>query len=735
MSLYILNVALFLAGCIAFYKLLLVQETFFKLNRIILLACLVFSLSVPLIPVPQQFSFWQTELQSVEGRTPALNAGNIPAVSMTPTNKTAQSAALVESTGIKLSQVVTGLIWLYWAGVGAFGINFLVQIITLLYRSYSRPVIRDGRFRIVEVSGEQAPCSFGNSIFINPEKYDWETYNQILLHEKIHIRDGHSFDILFAELVLIFQWFNPFAWIYRKELENNLEFLTDQQLLEKSDVDQESYQLSLLKVSAPHFPLSLTTNYNQSLLKKRVNMMNAKKSSANTTWKYLFLIPLLTGFVCLLNKPISSSAALVSIEKSNTLSLGDIEMEGAWFATIEGNTIAIQFKNDGHDKNSSNSTFQIVEFKNLSREGSANFSLSRDAGTIRFTGKFDGLQGMGRYKFSEDSGFTSYLKKEGIWEVKDQDLMTLFMLNISRSYIEMLKSSGYTTPTKDDLIPLAALKVDEAYIQSLKKNGYNDLELQQLIPLKSLGIDDAYIKEIKKAGYPNVTTDQLITFKAQGIDAKYIADYKEFSENNAPDAKDMISGSQGNDENSDDDIIAFKALNVDANYIKSFKKAGYDNLTNSDLIAMKSLGIDADYISEISIMGLKNVTPSDVIALKSQNISKEYISSIQDQGYTVNAEDLIALKATGVTSAYIKSFRDMGYKDISLTDFPALKAHNITSNLIIEYKALGFSDVSLDDIIAAKATGTTPAFINEMRQKGHKLSSFEKYISLKSVIQ
>src|SRR4030095_13044662 len=86
-------------------------------------------------------------------------------------------------------------------------------------------------------------------------KYEWETYNQILLHEKIHIRERHTIDLAIAELLLIFQWFNPFAWIYRREIESNLEFLTDDQLMQQKKVDKQRYQLSLVQVSAPHFPL------------------------------------------------------------------------------------------------------------------------------------------------------------------------------------------------------------------------------------------------------------------------------------------------------------------------------------------------------------------------------------------------------------------------------------------------------------------------------------------------
>src|SRR5215471_10789324 len=111
---------------------------------------------------------------------------------------------------------------------------------------------------------------------------------------------------MIAELVLIFQWFNPFAWIYRREVESNLEFLTDDQLMQHNKVEKKSYQLSLMKVSAPHFPLSLTTNYNQSILKKRIAMMNSKRSNLHTAWKYFFLIPVLAFLACLLNEPIAS---------------------------------------------------------------------------------------------------------------------------------------------------------------------------------------------------------------------------------------------------------------------------------------------------------------------------------------------------------------------------------------------------------------------------------------------
>ena len=220
-----------------------------------------------------------------------------------------------------------------------------MQVIVLLYRAYTSPFIKDGRFRIVEVSGDKAPCSFGNNIFINPEKYDWETYNQILQHEKIHIQQKHTLDILFAELMLIVQWFNPFAWIYRKEVESNLEFLTDDQLIQKEHIEKAGYQLNLLKVSAPHFPLSLTTNYNQSILKTRIAMMNTKRSSVHTAWKYFFLLPLLVAFASLLNEPVAKAQDNTTAQNKSDKNEhhNDIKTEGYWFATIKSDKDQFSF--------------------------------------------------------------------------------------------------------------------------------------------------------------------------------------------------------------------------------------------------------------------------------------------------------------------------------------------------------------------------------------------------------
>jgi beta-lactamase regulating signal transducer with metallopeptidase domain len=688
---YILYTALILSACFIFYKLLLQKETFFHLNRYILLSCMLLAFLLPLVPVPQQLSFRKIPVEKhvvASVKTPAaqIEAAQLKAQPVqTPVAEESQQFINVEL-------FMQWLVYLYWFGVLVFGLNFLMQALLLFYRAYSKSVIQDGKFRIVEITGDKAPCSFANNIFINPEKYEWETYNQILLHEKIHIEQKHTIDLLLAEVVLIFQWFNPFAWQWRKALEINLEFLTDDQMLQQDAVEKESYQFSLLKVAAPQFPLSLTTNYNQSLLKKRIIMMNSKKSNVNTTWKYFFLLPLMVLFACLFNQPAAQSQTLASEVKPEQHSniQNGMETEGNWFATIKGNTVSIQFKSDEDD--TSSSTFQLNEFSNLPKDKQGTFNLTREAGTMSFTGKFEGDKGMGTYKFTANKEYGTAMRKEGVDISKDEDLMVFFMINIKQSYVQMLKKNGYNSLDKDQLIPLAALDINEAYITSIKQ-AIPEIDLENLVPFKSLDIDKAFIEEIRKSGYKDVSPENIIALKSQGIDAKYIADFK--NSTNTKDAEDV-----------DADVIAFKSLNIDQAFIDSFKKLGYNNIENSDLMAMKALNVTPEYVSEFQKAGYKNIEISDLIAMKSLNVTPQYATD----------------------------FQKAGFKNIKADDLVAMKSQNITPDLIQQYKDLGFADLDIDDVIGAKATGATPSFIKAMKGKGHDFKNLDKYIQLKAVV-
>ncbi|REG91661.1 M56 family metallopeptidase [Flavobacterium aquicola] len=688
---YILYTALILSACLLFYKLLLQKETFFRLNRFVLLSCMILAFILPLLPVPHELSLRKdVAAEHIPVKKVAVDKIKTAQLQSPPVQE-----VVAEQTKqiFDLDLLLQWLVYLYWFGVIIFALNFLMQATVLLYRAYSLSAIQDGKFRIVEITGDKAPCSFANNIFINPEKYEWETYSQILLHEKIHIEQKHTIDLLLAEIVLVFQWFNPFAWQWRKALESNLEFLTDDKMLQQDTVEKENYQFSLLKVAAPHFPLSLTTNYNQSLIKKRIIMMNSKKSSVHTAWKYFFLLPVLILFVCLFNQPAAQSQNLNFNDKPNEQSniQNGMDTEGSWFAVIKGNMVNIQFKS-GEDNNSS-STFQLSELKGFTKDMKGEFTLSREAGIMHFEGKFEGNNGMGTYKFTSDKNFVKDLAKEGVTVSDESDLMVFFMVNVKTSYVKMLKKNGYKDIDKDQLIPLVSLDVNENYVASMKQAGIPDFDLEDLIPFKSMGIDKAFIDEIRQAGYKNISADNIIALKSQGINGKFITDFH--------------NSTIGNDnDETGDNIIAFKSMDIDKKFIDSFKALGYNNLSNDDLISFKSMNITPAFIDEFGKVGYSNLKPDDLLALKSMNITPKYIAE----------------------------FEKIGYKNLKPDDVFALKSQNITAEMIAEYQALGFNDLDIDNIIGARAMGVSPSFIKSMKEKGHNFKTLEKYIELKAVV-
>ncbi len=216
---YLLHVALLLTVCLLFYKLLLQTETFYGLNRWVLLGCLSLCFLLPLIPVPRQWRVseapkqlcLETPVQVILPKTVTTDRqAVVAAVATKPVPAVIDESLHIRPSFVKpslgeffhrfpIEQWVHWMFVLYWVGVAIFGLNLLIQLSITLYQAYNKPAITDGPYRIIELSGDKVPCSFLNNIFINPEKYDWETYKQILSHEKVHVRQLHSLDILIAE--------------------------------------------------------------------------------------------------------------------------------------------------------------------------------------------------------------------------------------------------------------------------------------------------------------------------------------------------------------------------------------------------------------------------------------------------------------------------------------------------------------------------------------------------------
>lgn len=311
---------------LAFYKWVLERESFFASNRFYLIACLIFAITLPFISLPSivenqgfvtrvidnQLISTNTENKVViqEDLTSPKKKDNIVEKEVSPKEITANNTFNTTSSESNVSQsksssAINWLLLLYLFGVVVLSINLLAQVVSILRKAWvAKDKIIDEGYVIVNLEGEVEPCSFFQYIFINPQLYDYDTYEQILAHEKIHVEKKHTFDLIFSELAVIAFWFNPFVWMLRKEIEKNIEYQTDSLLIASENGIKEKYQLNLVDIASTTRPLAVTTNYNQSLIKQRILKMNEKKSHKFNYWKYTFLLPILFLLILGLNKPV-----------------------------------------------------------------------------------------------------------------------------------------------------------------------------------------------------------------------------------------------------------------------------------------------------------------------------------------------------------------------------------------------------------------------------------------------
>lgn len=175
-------------------------------------------------------------------------------------------------------------------------VKILAHFVSLFKLLHKKEVIKKERFSLVDLDEDIAPFSFFNYIVYNSSYYTNDELHSILSHEKIHSREKHSIDIILAKFFCIIFWFNPFMWLYKKAIAQNLEYIADQKAIQHIK-DKKVYQKALLKVVSHQSCLSITNNFYQSLIKKRIVMLNKNQSKKSSSWKYVLVIPALVAFV------------------------------------------------------------------------------------------------------------------------------------------------------------------------------------------------------------------------------------------------------------------------------------------------------------------------------------------------------------------------------------------------------------------------------------------------------
>ena len=224
------------------YHALLRKETFFNSNRWFLLSGLVTSAVLPLLVYTKVI--WIA-----------------PAVSTFDYSLVPSTTVSMEKSFIDYLPLLTLLI---------YGLVTALLLTKLLYDFYSLKTLLRGKssyrqadYKFIDTTENLAPFSFFKTIVYNSALYNTIELENILEHEKVHSDQHHSLDVLIARVFCIIFWFNPFAWLYKKSILQNLEFIADSEATKKL-TDKKSYQITLLKITTQENCVAITNHFYQS---------------------------------------------------------------------------------------------------------------------------------------------------------------------------------------------------------------------------------------------------------------------------------------------------------------------------------------------------------------------------------------------------------------------------------------------------------------------------------------
>ncbi|OYU83480.1 MAG: hypothetical protein CFE24_11300 [Flavobacterium sp. BFFFF2] len=274
---YFLKATALLSLFYVVYHVALSRLTFFQANRWFLLGGLVVSATLPLC--------YRTKMVWVK----AVKMAFTPSMS----DATASSAPAAEA--FDFAPLAFGL----YAVVSVYFLaKIVVQLTSLMRLIKGASIVREGKTVYVEVNQEIAPFSFFSFIVYNPNQFNASELQAVITHERMHCKQLHSLDVLFMQLYAAVFWANPLIRLYRQSMNQNLEYIADQQAVtELSDV--ESYQQTLIRFVCPEYKNQLTHSFYQSLIKKRIVMLHSNQSTQRSAWRYALVIPFLYAFFAL----------------------------------------------------------------------------------------------------------------------------------------------------------------------------------------------------------------------------------------------------------------------------------------------------------------------------------------------------------------------------------------------------------------------------------------------------
>lgn len=285
---YLLEANLYLGLFYGCYRLFLAETTFYKLSRYYLIAAVLCAFLLPFF----QLGIF-TRLRNLPETLVEFRIAGETAASQNP----AYSFAELCSSCYLVVTVILAILFL----------RNCYQLAVLYRRSKKE---KKGNIYYMELEDNGTAFSFFNLLFIHPEAQKKEV---IIRHELIHIRQKHSLDILFFELLKAINWINPISWLLLREIKMIHEYIADAETIHPN-LEKHDYAILLITNSFGPIPNHLTNQiFNQTLLKRRIQMLNKEKTPDRAKLRLLLVLPLVTAMLCASSYAYTKDYAVVDL--------------------------------------------------------------------------------------------------------------------------------------------------------------------------------------------------------------------------------------------------------------------------------------------------------------------------------------------------------------------------------------------------------------------------------------
>jgi bla regulator protein blaR1 len=298
---YIIKSSVSLLVMFGIYWFLLRQEKLFIFNRVFLIFSIIFSLALPFISIPVNIRNNEPQgkiLTTLNSAIPSYSSEQNPSSNLTyqSYNETEPLPAQV-SDGINHTQI---LLLIYITGVILLMVRF-VRNIFLIYRQMhiSEKIFYSGQ-KLVLTNNQINPFCFFNIIFVSKQDYlNNVIAEELLTHELEHIRQSHSIDVIFIELIKIIYWFNPILLLYSRAIRTNHEYLADNGVI-RSSSDIKDYADKLINYISCKRNVPLTSGFNPTMTRKRLIMLTKSRSGMINYGARIFVTLILAAALLLI---------------------------------------------------------------------------------------------------------------------------------------------------------------------------------------------------------------------------------------------------------------------------------------------------------------------------------------------------------------------------------------------------------------------------------------------------